>query len=508
MSLLQNRFLTFVIILSAVMCTALPSFGSDFFVTKTEDTNDGSCSDDCSLREAIIAANDSSSDSNTIYVPAGTYWITLPGDNEDEAASGDFDITNSMTIIGDGMDATIINALGLFGVHDRVFHVNAPNQTIGFEKLGIYGGYALGPGFESVQGGGVFIANAREVQFYQCHLYRNEALYGGAIYFGDTPSGFLPYTLTIEESVVDRNEALNGGGILVGRIALSIDKSTITGNNASEYGGGLRANSVIAEILNSTFYKNVASYGGSEMMLFGDFLMFFSYSTLVSSDPNIETIDINYHATSPSPFAFLRFLNSIVWGRCLSDISGVFATAGGNMGVPSNTCNLDDDSDIISEPNPLLLPLGDYGGPTPTAPPALGSLAIDNGIYLDDLSTPFVDQRGVLRPQSGDGNATEEWDIGSVERESFTNFVKRLFNDLEYMVKDPSIPSGIKKSLSYKVANSDKSYDKGNFRAAINQLEAIKNFVEAQREKAMTDTQADNIIFLSNEAIMVLENED
>jgi CSLREA domain-containing protein len=205
MSLLNNRFLLFVIILSAVMCTAFPSFGADFYVTKTEDTNDESCDEnDCSLREAIIAANDSSSDLNTIYVPAGKYLITIPNNNEEGPATGDFDITNSMTIIGEGMDATIINALGLFGVHDHVFHVDAPNQIIGFEDLGIYGGYALGIGLESAAGGGVFITDAREVYFYRCHLYRNEAVYGGAIFFGDDDGNALNNTLTITESVVER----------------------------------------------------------------------------------------------------------------------------------------------------------------------------------------------------------------------------------------------------------------------------------------------------------------
>lgn len=504
MSLLQNRFLTFLIILSALMFTALPSFGSDFFVTKTEDTNDGSCSDDCSLREAIIAANDSSSDSNTIYVPAGTYWITLPGDNEDEAASGDFDITNSMTIIGDGMDATIINALGFFGVHDRVFQVSAPESEVEFKNLGIYGGYALGTALESAAGGGVFITDAREVYFYRCHLYRNEAVYGGAISFEDADDNALNNTLTIRESLVERNEAYIAGGIYASDISLIVDRSTITGNS-SEIAGGLFADRVLAEILNSTFYKNIAP-AASEMWFLQNCGLTFSHSTLVSSDSNIEMIDIAYSEDNTFP---LFFMNSIVWGRCWPEASEFFATYGRNIGEPMNTCGFGE-SDIILESDPLLLPLGDYGGLTPTAPPALGSPAIDNGGFLGGttFSNPTIDQRGIPRPQSGDGNASEEWDIGSVERESFTNFFKRISNDLKYMVKDPSIPSGMQKNLSYKVANSDKSYDKGNFRAAINQLEALKNSVEAQREKALTDTQADNIIFLANEAIIVLENEN
>jgi len=39
-------------------------------------------------------------------------------------------------------------------------------------------------------------------------------------------------------------------------------------------------------------------------------------------------------------------------------------------------------------------------------------------------------------------------------------------------------------------------------------LVALNNTVEAQREKALTGSQADNIIFVSNKAIFVLESKD
>ena len=77
-----------------------------------------------------------------------------------------------------------------------------------------------------------------------------------------------------------------------------------------------------------------------------------------------------------------------------------------------------------------------------------------------------------------------------------------------YMVKAPSIPAGIQKSLYYKVESSDSSYDKGNFVAAANVLGALNYSVEALREKALTVNQADNIIITSNEAIMFLKNGD
>ena len=71
-----------------------------------------------SLRAAIIEAN-ASKGHDTIIVPAGTYTLTLAGANEDDAATGDLDIRNGMTISGAGADTTVIDGGGL----DRVFQI-------------------------------------------------------------------------------------------------------------------------------------------------------------------------------------------------------------------------------------------------------------------------------------------------------------------------------------------------------------------------------------------------
>ena len=55
----------------------MPDNVGTFTVTKTADTNDGSCTvADCSLREASVAAN-AVVGPNTVSVPAGTYNLTL-----------------------------------------------------------------------------------------------------------------------------------------------------------------------------------------------------------------------------------------------------------------------------------------------------------------------------------------------------------------------------------------------------------------------------------------------
>jgi CSLREA domain-containing protein len=92
------------------------------------DVNDHICATatpgECTLRAAIQQAN--ASGGGEVVVPAGTYTLSIPGANEDGAASGDLDINVPLTITGAGAADTIIDGGGL----DRVFDI-APAVTSG-----------------------------------------------------------------------------------------------------------------------------------------------------------------------------------------------------------------------------------------------------------------------------------------------------------------------------------------------------------------------------------------
>jgi len=82
---------------------------------------------DCSLREAIIAANTDTAVSgcaagtgaDVITIPFGIYNLTVTGTGEDEAAMGDLDILENVTISGSVVGATIIDGQAA----DRVFDI-------------------------------------------------------------------------------------------------------------------------------------------------------------------------------------------------------------------------------------------------------------------------------------------------------------------------------------------------------------------------------------------------
>lgn len=140
-------------------------YALDFVVDSTNDTadvllGDGLCSDgaNCTLRAAIMEAN-ATVGADTITVPAGTYTLTIPGVDERcdgavpctgsgtvgdpyvpqieaNAAIGDLDITEDVTITGAGADLTTVQwgAAPLAdddpSTGDRIFHVQTVTDSI------------------------------------------------------------------------------------------------------------------------------------------------------------------------------------------------------------------------------------------------------------------------------------------------------------------------------------------------------------------------------------------
>src|SRR5712692_3205075 len=85
-------------------------WAASFAVTRFDDTERGSCSPgDCSLREAIEAANALAPATSTITLPAGTYLLSI---------AQRLSMTADITITGAGSATTIVNGNNMVGVFD------------------------------------------------------------------------------------------------------------------------------------------------------------------------------------------------------------------------------------------------------------------------------------------------------------------------------------------------------------------------------------------------------
>jgi CSLREA domain-containing protein len=98
------------------LCIGLAATAHGTTITVNSTADSLAVDGNCTLREAIIAANTDTavdacpagSGADVVVVPAETYTLTLVGAGEDAAATGDLDVTADLEIDGAGAAATVI----------------------------------------------------------------------------------------------------------------------------------------------------------------------------------------------------------------------------------------------------------------------------------------------------------------------------------------------------------------------------------------------------------------
>lgn len=351
--------------------------------------------EDCSLREAIRAANlDSEVDAcpagsgnDIIELPAGVFSLTVAGSNEDQGLTGDLDISTDMQIYGNGSTSTTIRS----DVLDRVFHITGPVEV---ELAGL--SIEQGDGVD--EGGGIY--NAGVLTLTQILVNDNESVYyGGGIY--NTALG----SLTVLTSTVSQNNVTDipaagcmGGGIY-SEGTLVVQASSLIDNSA--YCAGGINNLGVMTMTNSTVSGNFAAFAGG-MQTIGD--AYLINATVAYNEAR------DAFATDGGLSGQATLVNTIVAHNLGGNCDVAVDSEGHNIDS-EDSCGLDQLSDFVNT-DPLIGPLGDNGGETMTHALLTGSPAIDAG---DDSACPTTDQRGFTRQSDGNGDGVTECDIGAYE---------------------------------------------------------------------------------------------
>ena len=370
-----------------------------------------------SLREAVLLANSNADASVITFDPSlnGTpIMLTITGTAEDASASGDLDITTEVTIQGNGVTNTVIDAGGVGGLDERVLHVlTGGNLTL--DSLTVSGGNATGS-FPNHRGGGLLIESGAEATVTGSTVSGNTASDDGgglmnrgtatisrSTVSGNTASddggGLINYgTATINGSTVSGNTASSdGGGLFNGTGgAATVISSTITGNMASRHGGGIHNNDNAVTVISSTITGNTSDADGNTIGTGGGLWTFndgVTFSTLFNT---IVAGNLQGTGTTPSDIA-----NKNVEAGSLNNLIGDPGSAGGLVeGTAGN--RLGDGNGNLLPLNQIVGPLADNGGPTLTRALVAGGRAIDagsNANATDDgtpTGTPLMyDQRGV-----------------------------------------------------------------------------------------------------------------
>ena len=348
-----------------------------------------------SLREAIAYANTFTSSAPTITFDATVFasaqTITLSG-----GELGLTDTSEPITITAPTAGLTISG-----NKTSRVFQV-FKNATANLNGLTITAGNAGSKG----SGGGIYDYEGT-VNLTNCTVTGNSAQYGGGIlvygagssatlsnstvsnntaYWGGGAYASYGGSLTLVNCTVSTNSSTDGGGVAAYHgSSITVTNCTVSGNSGSRYGAGITVvNNSHGTLTNVTVSGNTAATGGGS----GLYVL------------NSSTVTLN---------------NTIVAGNTNGDIfvyqastvsgSNNLIGTGSSDGLVNGT-----NGNIVGVSNPLLAPLGNYGGPTQTIALLPGSPAIDAG--SNALAVGTTDQRG--KPYVG------TVDIGAFESQGFT----------------------------------------------------------------------------------------
>lgn len=349
--------------------------------TKLTDSADGACDADCSLREAVIAANARAGE-DVILLGPGIYALSQAG-NETAAAAGDLNLTDDLVLIGEGANRTTINGGGL----DRIFQVPG-GITVEIRDVTLTNGRSGGAGGAIRNEGDLTIAKS-VINGNSTVTGTAGAGFGGAILTDGDGSA-----LTVTNSTISNNSATGGGGAIAIGGRVTLDNVTISGNRSvADFGGGLYTFADSRAFLNNvTVTGNTAAMQGGG--IYAENAAFIGFAPRVTN----SIIANNTAPTGPDCSGSLDS-NYILLGngtRC----NGPAASKGDLVGTQAAPIN------------PLLSALGLNGGPTPTHALLANSPALNTGspvaVGTGD-ACEAADQRGVGRPV---GNRC---DIGAFE---------------------------------------------------------------------------------------------
>lgn len=437
------RHLLLVGILSALAVLA-PAARADAITVTTMD-DEYNADGDCSLREAIVAANSDAavdacpagSGADTIHLPSGVLTLALSGQREDDALTGDLDIRDDLTIVGAGKSATIIDGNDL----DRVFQVDvASNGNVHIDGVAITGGIASGSGGGiSVNSGSLTLTNSVVAENEDGGLFvgglsaslnvtssvvsdNQGNTYGGGIYV-------YIGSLSMANSVVDGNTAGGSGGIHVGEDGMALIYSSTISNNIAESsfsGGGVGASGPVT-IVNSTISGNMSErYAGGLLVGSGATSNLYNV-TIADNTADSDGDNLGDGGGVHIASGTINLQNTIIARNVdnsslnvYPDCSGTLASQGYNLIQDLSGCTIGGSTNgNLTGIAPGLNPLDDNGGPTMTHALLPRSPAIDAGDPAgcgNEKGFPLsVDQRGYIRPVNGATAPETACDIGAVE---------------------------------------------------------------------------------------------
>jgi hypothetical protein len=349
---------------------------------------------------------------------AGTLNVSQGTDIDNNAAASGGGLANEAgaqaTVGGSHLDLNAAGGAG--GGVDNFGTLNVSASTLSANKAGTGGGGlavergaaatvtgSTLAGNSAPDGGGAF--TSATLTFTACLVSNNSAGAGAGLL--NTGYGFL----TVSNSTLSGNHSASEGGALLNENSATLTATTIAGNSARSAGGGCsnNATSFGLNLVNCTLANNTAVTGGGALHNYRASILHVANSTIAGN----TTTNPGTTGGGIDNFGVLTLFDTIVAMNTAPgtgpNVAGAITSLGHNLVDKPGGGSGFVASDVLGR-NPLLAPLGSYGGPTQTMALLPGSPAIDAG---DNANAPAIDQRGFARIVHG------VIDIGAFESRGF-----------------------------------------------------------------------------------------
>jgi len=500
------------------------AFAFNFTVNSTDDLldnapGDGVCETGpangiCTLRAAIQESN-TWPGRDYIYIPSGTYTLSLPG-TDNNALAGDLDITDGVTLRGVSQGLSIIRAglnydriLDIHGVDVAIHNLTIregtaagsvgggirniggaltilnstldSNQTTEMTGFGGGGLYNTGPlvidnstfiNNRSSRGGGI-------LHFSNDMVITNSRINDNIVDIGAGSGGGIfvqtDANTTISNTTIDGNTAaLGGGGGIYSVYGLTLLNSTVSNNNALLVGGGGIYDIGLGPLIitNSTISSNAATGNGGGIQTRRS-LATITNSTIYNNDVFGTHVPSEGTYNGHGGGIYLPSGNSIVLNNTIiaGNTASIIVPLGNNcysqsdggtfspiMTISTNTIASDSSCELTGpgdQPNvdpSLTNTLDTNGGPTLTHSLAPSSAAIDLGT---NTGCPSSDQRHFPRPVNVRGGL--DCDVGSFEYDPTPSVA-----DLGVTIEDTMDPAINSSPFTYSITVTNHGPDTAN----------------------------------------------
>ena len=381
------------------------------FVSTDSDVDDGNYAfGQLSLREALDIAVDGD---RILFAP----WVT-----EITLGGSQLIVPESVEVVGLGADKLTIDASNA----SRVFSIDA-GATTTISGLTIARGAVNGAGAGIYNAGGNLTLSGVVVT--DNHATGSSGLGGGLFSTGGS--------VTVTDSEFHGNTATRGGAIRTQTgTTLSVSGSAFYNNAASNVEGALSTHQTTATIENSTFSGNSATNGGGAIRTNSTGQMTIVNSTIAHNTTTGFGGGIQVTGTGTVTLHSTILAANTAGASASHDVNGALGAASsynliGQVGGSGLTNNVNGNkvgtATVLIDP--LLAPLGDYGGKTKTHALRTGSPALDAG---KGSLTDLYDQRGYQREYDlpGVSNGGDDYrDIGAYEAGEGTTLIVRSDGD-------------------------------------------------------------------------------